>query len=165
MVLSTAIATLLAVGFVLLGTISCQSSAPGISATATPVGDGWADGGAVTYITEERAIELAVQYGRSGFVMLKEFTGVHDIGKMKYLDFFALRGGDPGPTTVSYHQNTVVWVVSLEGLRESCSPPDFYGKYHCGEYDNLYVVLDAITGRVYSWGSMVAGPLTIPKGE
>ena len=114
-----------------------------------------------TRITDERAIELALLHARSWG--LEEFTGVRDLGTMKLIDADeVLLQRDPVEGQSSVHQN-VVWVVSLDGKYVKCSPPSGEdGTVTCFERENMYVILDAETGRIYSWGSK-ASPLTITQ--
>lgn len=113
-----------------------------------------------TRITEERAIELALLHARSWG--LEEFTGVRDIGTMKLVEAKEVLIGEyPGKGFTSVLQN-IVWVVSLDGRYVKCSPPLANGELDCREKGNMYVILDANNGRIYSWGSK-ATPLTIPR--
>ncbi len=96
-------------------------------------------------ISRERAITTALEWG----TMYYGLSDVQEVAarQITYDDFLQLSGDKP---SFGMSAETPMWLVAIRGTVVITSgPPSADGTPYRREYDNLYVLLDSTSGRVF----------------
>jgi len=103
-------------------------------------------------MTQERAISTALEWA----TMYYGLRDVQEVGarQITYDDFLRLSGDTPW---VGMSLETPMWLVAIRGTVVFTGPPSVDGTPNRSEYDNMYVLLDSQSGRVFQIGARVPG--------
>lgn len=105
----------------------------------------------------ERAMEIARAYGNAEPRDIAAAT-------MSYTEFEALL--DDAEYFPEEMAAIPVWVVTMKGTVRFPAPPGREGPTPPSEYDNMYVVLNAVTGEVMEVGSRAPGhEISLPASK